>query len=1246
MTTPLTPEDPERLGDYWIASRLGSGGQGVVYEAYDRGGARVAVKALRRDATQFVWDRFGKEAEAARKVAPFCTARILDVALPPANGAGHEGAVPYIVSEYIPGPTLTAHVQRRGPLDPDAVLRLAIGAATAVAAIHSAGVIHRDLKPGNILLGPDGPRIIDFGIARAADMSLTDTGALMGTLGYMAPEVLSGKRATTASDVFAWGAVVLFAASGDEPFRGAHLGEVAHRTASVHPDLGAVPARFRPLVAAALAKDPELRPSAQELLSDLIGGPSKAVDPRRALLEAGARRATSREDVPPSAETVPPLGERAEAAFGSLPPASQLAAHELLLRLVVPGDAVDGSQDSVRTASQDELYAGRPDSERRAIQAAVTVLADAGVLEADGEDGSVRPVSAALVPAWSRLRDAVDADRQSLVVHRSLGRAARQWLAHGERPDDLPHGTALRTFLDWLAVAPFHLRPNPLELRFLHAAREGSARAARRRRQLLSVTAALTVLALLAGTVAWFQSRESARRGAEAELRRDQATSRSVAQAADNLRGSSPDTALLLSLAAWRIARTPEARSSLSAAATQQETGVIDVPSPSSSPDNGEALLERGLSFMTYTEDETRFWDLTKGQEGVTKPRLTVAGAMVNPPTPPLVSRDGRLLLKKGTSGTYQLVSTRDGKPSGKPVPRQPGFRPDQLSNQGHVLFVQESPPTDAPVTHRFFSPATGLVSWTTEKSSGMYLSPDGTHFASCPQSAAGGSGEPLTVWAIRPGDAEPRFVFSSTSPASRFDDVRVTCGGELDFSADGSLLGLRDGGSFFVWSTADGLPRAGTSIETLDETNASVYLSAGGHYALASSQEHPIAVWALDGSSVPLFRLADRSGNKDGSNSGGFRMGLDEKSSTLTYLDSGSQQVHRLDLTAALSGGGQGPAVEGAAISADGRTGLYRQGVDAPVQHVFDARTGKESGTPLPQSPGLGEAAQTRVSALSPDGSLVAFTDFRPSGGDLRLSVSVWDRRARKELLRAPVPEQRDVFEITISRDNRHIAFSNDYAGVPSGEGGAIDVWDIRDRRRVHRFAQGQHGFGQFSRDSRRLVTTEGDVLDLATRTNRRAAFGNEDTVDLAHSPDGKVLAVVRATGWVELWDSEVRHRLARMPSSTVRGGTRSGAYLSDTVFSPDGTLLAATVETDTVQLWDVDARLSLGQPLDMGGREIDAMAFDGSVLRALSGSRAQSVDLAPDALAVTVCKKAGRDITREEWRTYIPDLPYHGLC
>ncbi|MEU3732702.1 serine/threonine-protein kinase [Streptomyces sp. NPDC033538] len=1246
--TALTPEDPQRLGDYWIATRLGSGGQGVVYEAYDRGGARVALKTLHRDAEPFVRERFAKEAEAARKVAPFCTARILDVSVTPVNGTGPEGGVPYIVSEYIPGPTLASHVHRHGPLDPDAVLRLAIGASTALAAIHSAGVIHRDLKPGNVLLGPDGPRIIDFGIARTPDMSLTATGALMGTLGYMAPEVLSGRRATTAADIFAWGAVVLFAASGDEPFRGAHIGEVAHRTASVDPDLSVIPVRIRPLIASALAKEPDLRPNAQELLTGLIGGPDKAGDPRGALLAAGARRATTPEDAHVPAENAAPLGARAEAAFTQLSPAAQPVVQQLLLRLVAPGEASDGSQDSVRTVSHDELYAERPDSERRATETAVTALAGAGILEVSEGDGSVRFVSAALIPAWRRLRDTVDADRPRLLVHRALGRAALQWQAHGEHTDDLPHGTALRTFLDWLTSAPFQLRPSPLEIRFLDAAREASARTARRRRQLLAGVAVLTALTLIAGTFAWFQSRESERRGAEAKLRRDQATSRSVAQAADSLRGSRPDTALLLSLAAWRIAPTPEAQSSLSAAATQRQTGVIDVRSPSSAPENGQVLLDRGRTFMTFTEDKTEFWDLTGGQEGVAEPRFATAVGTADLPSQPLVSRDGRLLLKAGTSGAYQLVSTRDGKPFGESVPHQPGFQPAQLSNKGHVLFSGGNPQTGEPVTHRFFSPGSGTVSWTTEPGNSLTLSPDGTHFASCVYRDTAGNGvEPLKVWAIRPGKTSPRLVFSSTDTrAGHRDDVRATCGGDVGFSADGSLLGLREGDRFFVWSTADGRPRVSIRVGTLDETSSSAHLSADGNYVLASSEEHPIAVWDLSGSSVPLFRLADLSNATRENNDHVFQMALDEQSKTLTYLTYSAQQVHRLDLSAALSTGGQGPDIEGAALSADGRTGLYRKGTDAPVQHFLDLRTGRETSTPVPQRVGPGEASGTRVSSLSPDGGIVAFTDFRPSGDALNLSVSVWDRRAHKELLRAPVPDGRDVFGITLSRDNRYVAFNSDYAGVPSGKGAAIDVWDVRAGKRVHRYAEGQNGVALFSQDSRRLVTTEGDVLDLATGTSRRVDLGSEDAVDLAFSPDGELLAVVRATGWVDLWDSEVRHRLARMPSSTVRGGIRSGASLSNVVFSADGGLLAAIVNTETVQLWDVDARLSLGQPLDMGGRDIDAMAFDGSVLHALSGSRAQSVDLSPGPLAATVCRKAGRDITRQEWRTYVPDLPYRSLC
>ncbi len=340
MAKELLPEDPEKLGDYWLAARLGSGGQGVVYEAYNPQGVRVALKALHGDAQELARSRFLKEAKAARRVAPFCTARVIEVSA--------AGDTPYIVSEYVEGLTLRDRIHDGGPLPEASLTAIAVGVATALAAIHLSGVLHRDLKPDNVLLSNEGPKVIDFGIARTHDMSLTKTGAMMGTFGYMAPEVLSGDRATEAADVFAWGALVVYAASGTEPFRGTTIGEVAHRTTTLHPDLSVLPSAMRPLVAAALAKDPRLRPSALELLYGLVGEAPRSSDPRRALMETGARRAEPVEGTPVPAQ--PPLGDRAEAAFAALDAAARSAAEELVLRLVVPGDAPDGSLDSVRTA--------------------------------------------------------------------------------------------------------------------------------------------------------------------------------------------------------------------------------------------------------------------------------------------------------------------------------------------------------------------------------------------------------------------------------------------------------------------------------------------------------------------------------------------------------------------------------------------------------------------------------------------------------------------------------------------------------------------------------------------------------------------------------------------------------------------------------------------------------------------------------------------------------------------------------
>src|SRR5690348_16507868 len=183
----LQPSDPRRLGSYEIAARLGEGGQGVVYLGINPAGTKVAVKLLRPDLTEDTTarNRFVREVRAAEKVARFCTAQVLE-----ADVAGDR---PYIVSEYVEGPSLYRQVKEEGPRDGAALERLAVSTATALVAIHQAGILHRDFKPHNVLLGPDGPRVIDFGIAKALDVTSTVSTQAIGTPAYMAPEQVMGE---------------------------------------------------------------------------------------------------------------------------------------------------------------------------------------------------------------------------------------------------------------------------------------------------------------------------------------------------------------------------------------------------------------------------------------------------------------------------------------------------------------------------------------------------------------------------------------------------------------------------------------------------------------------------------------------------------------------------------------------------------------------------------------------------------------------------------------------------------------------------------------------------------------------------------------------------------------------------------------------------------------------------------------------------------------------------------------------
>jgi len=262
---PLLPEDPASLGPYTLIGRLGRGGYGVVYLAERRGGERVAVKLLQTALAEAGGerDRFAREAAAAKQVARFCTAQVID--------ADIAGDRPYIVSEYVPGLSLQALVAERGPLEGGALDRLAIGTATALVAIHQAGVVHRDFKPPNVLMGPDGPRVIDFGIARMMDRAVTLTGHTLGTPAYMAPEQVSGGEVTPAVDVFAWGATLVYAANRMPPFGRDSIAVLAHRIVHEPPALGALTGSLRELVAECLDKDPARRPSAGVLLMRLLG---------------------------------------------------------------------------------------------------------------------------------------------------------------------------------------------------------------------------------------------------------------------------------------------------------------------------------------------------------------------------------------------------------------------------------------------------------------------------------------------------------------------------------------------------------------------------------------------------------------------------------------------------------------------------------------------------------------------------------------------------------------------------------------------------------------------------------------------------------------------------------------------------------------------------------------------------------------------------------------------------------------
>ena len=261
----LQPGDPGSVGSYRLLGRLGTGGMGQVYLGVSPGGRKVAVKLIHpvhARAAQFR-ERFAREVEAAQRVGGFHTAPVVD--------ADPYADQPWMVTAYIDGPSLQDAVDQDGPLPPEGVRALGAGLAEGLAAIHARGLVHRDLKPDNVILAADGPRIIDFGIARAIDATgITTAGVLIGTYAYMSPEQIRGGIVGPPSDVFAIGCVLAFAATGHPPFGGDSAASVMFRVVSQPPDLaGLADGELAELISGCLAKTPEDRPAISALMAAL-----------------------------------------------------------------------------------------------------------------------------------------------------------------------------------------------------------------------------------------------------------------------------------------------------------------------------------------------------------------------------------------------------------------------------------------------------------------------------------------------------------------------------------------------------------------------------------------------------------------------------------------------------------------------------------------------------------------------------------------------------------------------------------------------------------------------------------------------------------------------------------------------------------------------------------------------------------------------------------------------------------------
>ncbi|MBE1588958.1 WD40 repeat domain-containing serine/threonine protein kinase [Nonomuraea angiospora] len=1176
MASALLPGDPLRLGEFWLAGRLGAGGQGVVYEAYDAQGDRVAIKVLHGDAAgdPDLRSRFGKEATAARRVASFCTARVLAVDL--------DAPKPYIVSDYVEGPSLRQAVADGRRFSGDELHRLATAVATALTAIHDAGVVHRDLKPDNVLLGPDGPRVIDFGVARTLEMSLTATGLVAGTPTYMAPEVFTGQRAGAPADVFSWGAIVLYAANGDDPFRAESLGAVMHRVLSAEPDLSVLPRSLRPLVSAALAKDPLARPTARELLLGLISGFQGG---QADLLTAGSAEAGL---LGRGAAADPALGTLAEDAYGFLGPAERDLVPDLFLRMV----AVTGAGEvSVRTASREELFEARTPDERAALERILEVFSY--VIAVRGDDLALaRP---ALLQAWPRLRSWVGDERDGLPTHELIRAAARHWSAHGRRDGDVFQGSRLETALRWAATGRRHLTLSKLERDFLDACNAATRHRIRRRRLLTVTLSALLVLALIGGAVAVRQSLVISEQSRIVAAQRDEAVAGKVAAQADAMRTADPVRAMLLSVAAWRLAPVTATRATLQNAWAQRERAAFS--DPDSGAETVRQITRDGRTFVSVSPKGVRIYDLRTGKKTGGWDDLKLGGEKFLGAS---LSPSGRLLAV-AAGHEIRVWDTSTGRQTGaRQRIEQEYFNGVTFQTGDRYVLVLGSQAGDLwdTRTGRNIGARDGMLEPSVTLANDLVVN--------------GGlegrftmlrlpSGNPVAPWP-RSGGCAKQVRAAAISPDGRTVACRTGSGISLVDARTGRDLA--------------GQPAVGGGVDGM-------WFSPDGRYLVVGNDNSFGLVRVSDGNTVLSYRGSPENVGFDGTT---LRYLTDE---TVVSLDL-SDVLHRTRLP--------GHAPETAVFSPDGRF-LATHQYEAKQLVLWDAERLRPLGSPLEIRLGDGDLHF----AFSGDGRLLAA--FSGMGKPLEM----WDPAQPSRVTRARLPGEWMADAVAVNEHGTLVAIAADEVGGTSRS--RLFVWDVPHHTWLRPvdvkdllgivFRPGSTTIAPLSDSANRLI-------ELRSGQPVGPAFGpgglNSGLSSIAFSPDGASLAAYSRSGRLAFWDL----RTGKRHGSTFRPYPGDDNGIIQLVFSRTGDV-AASITEEEVQLWDPVTPRKLGPSIAGADEPLMAAAFGsgGAVLRTIDEAgvlRAVSVD--PQRTATAVCARAGRSLTRAEWQEYLPGLPYQKIC